>query len=178
MTLLFNNLNLFDNDGINGNVVVPAAAEGSGVCDRVDDLKTLDNLTEARILCVKVRSILVHNEELGGSGVGVAGSRHGENAASVTEVVGHKAVCHKLALDACRLLLVEVCIKAAALDHKALDYAVEDKSCEEARLNQVKEVLNGYGSLLGVKLGDHFAVVLNCEFDLGMIHFWVSFQNM
>ena len=112
----------------------------------------------------------MHNEELGGCGVGVAGSCHGENARGVAEVVGHEAVSDELALDACRLLLLELGVKAAALDHKALDNAVEDETREEAFLNKVKEVLYGNGSLFGVELGDHFAVVFDREFDLRMIH--------
>ena len=47
---------------------------------------------------------------------------------------------------------------------------MEDKTCEKALLNEVKEVFNGNGSLFGIKLSGDLAVVFNCEFDLGMIH--------
>jgi hypothetical protein len=48
---------------------------------------------------------------------------------------------------------------------------MEDKSGEESRINKVEKVLNGYGSLFGVKLCHDLAVVLDSKFDLRMIHF-------
>ena len=73
----------------------------------------------------------VHDEELAARGVGRLGTRHGENAALVLQVV-LDAVEHELALDAVAGAAHAGALGAAALNHEAGNDAVEDQTVIKA----------------------------------------------
>ena len=175
MDLLLNDLDFINDDGRLGNVVVPADAAGFNACDGVQNVKAVGQLAKAGVLRVKVGRVLVHDEELRGSRVGIGGARHGKNAARMLQIVLHKAVGDKLTANGVCGFLLEAFVKAAALNHKALDDAVEDDAAVEAGLNQGQKVLYGGGCLIGIKLCGHFAKVANGDFNHGVFHNSIPF---
>ena len=64
---------------------------GRNACDTVENVETVRELTESRVIAVKVRSVLVHDEELRACGVGVHGTSHGNHASGVLQ--GRRALC-------------------------------------------------------------------------------------
>ncbi|MNI47406.1 hypothetical protein D3C73_1019260 [compost metagenome] len=58
-----------------------------------------------------------------------------------------------------RLLLLHAGFEAAALDHEAVDHAVEHRAVVEAFLDVGQEVLDGLGGLGGIQGDDHIALV-------------------
>ena len=66
------NIYLFHSYGDLGSVGVV----GGDISYLINGLHSGYNLSECCVLTVKMRSVLVHNEELAGGGVGVEGSRH------------------------------------------------------------------------------------------------------
>jgi hypothetical protein len=93
----------------------------------------------------------------------------------VTKVVREAAVSHKFTLDGVGVLFSELLGVSAALDHKALDNAVENESLEKVLADELEKILNGDGSLVGIKLGGHCAEISYCNFDDGILccHFYI-----
>ena len=62
---------------------------------------------------------------------------------------------------------------SSPLYHKAFYYAVENKSVIKFFGNELFEVLNGYGSYVGVKLDNYFSITLNVDYN--KIGFFLDF---
>ena len=86
----------------------------------------------------------MHDEELAAGGVGMLGSRHGEHALRVLQGVIH-TVCGELALNAVAGTAHTCSVGASALNHEALDYAVEDQTVVELPVDQTDKIIYGNG---------------------------------
>ncbi len=64
LKLLLNDFNLFDDNGNFRDIVIPAAAACLDIRYFVDNIKSVNDLSKACILSVKVRGITVHYEKL------------------------------------------------------------------------------------------------------------------
>ncbi|MNT64193.1 hypothetical protein D3C72_2020680 [compost metagenome] len=85
-------------------------------------------------------------EELAGSTVFIGGTRHRNSATQVTQAI------IRFVLDRCLGgFLLHIGSKAAALNHKARDHAVENSVVVVAAVHVVDEVLGGNRSLLTVE---------------------------
>ena len=118
----------------------------------------------------------MHDKELRGSGVGVAGTRHGQNTSLVLQVIGHITVGDELAADGLAGLLIELGSHATALDHESTDDTVKDQTLVESALHQGEEILNRLGCLVGTKLHHDLTQLIgliahlgNCQDDLGEV---------
>jgi len=101
----------------------------------------------------------MHDEELAAGAVGVHAAGHADDAAGVLDGVVD-AVGSKLALDVPAGAADAVAQRAAALDHKAGDDAVEGQTVVEALTDQLLEILTGDGGSFLVQLDvDDAAVV-------------------
>ena len=137
--------------------------------DRVHDLHARGNAAEGGVLIVKRARVAlrgpVHDKELARAAVIItATARHGDNAALVGNGVV-VAVQEKLALNGSRAART-VTLRISALDHKAVDHAVEGQSVIEARLHELYEVFDGDRSRLSVQLDIDHAVVLHRHADV------------
>ena len=114
--------------------------------------------------------ILMHDEELGASGVGGLGTGHGQNTALVTDVV-LDAVEEELALDAVAGAAHAGALGAAALDHEAGNDPVEDQAVVETLIAQGDEVIDALGGLLGVQLALDDAAIFHGDLKSRISHF-------
>ena len=96
----------------------------------------------------------MHDEELASSRVGMHGSCHGKNACLMLQGIV-EAVLGELTFDAVARAAHAGSIRAAALDHEAVDDAVEDQAVIEALFHQADEIVYGVGSNLRIKLRFH-----------------------
>ena len=87
-----------------------------------------------------------------------------------------KAVACKFSLDRIGILLVIILIHTAALYHKVLDNAVEDKTVVEFIGNQLLEILNCCGSDLREESDCDLAVIFN-RYD-NVICFLIGFCEL
>ena len=133
---------------------------GRNACDTVENVETVRKLTESRVITVKVRSVLVHDEELRTCGVGVHGTSHGNHASGVLQGILY-AVGSKFALNLIAGTAHTCSCGVAALNHKACDNSVENKSVIEAFVCKLCEVCNGDGRNFGVKFKSHGAAVFH-----------------
>ena len=157
---LFNDLYGFDNRLCgcgDGSVSVRGLCVGA---DLIYDVHTGRNVSEAGVVAVKMRTVLVHDEELGACAVGKLASRHGDSTSCVLQLVVH-AVTRELALDLLIGASGAVALGVAALDHKIRNDAVEGKSVVEAVTCESNEVLYSDGRGVAVKHNCDGAVVLN-----------------
>ena len=92
-------------------------------------------MTERCILSVQIRRIGVHDEELGACAVVVLGTRHGDHAPLMGNVV-LIAVGTELAHDFGVAAAGSISIGVTALHHKAFDDAVESQPVVEPALCQ------------------------------------------
>ncbi len=100
--------------------------------------------------------VLVVDEELGGSRVGIHGTSHGEGAAFVFQPVV------RLVLDwSTGGLFPHIFIEPAALDHEALDDPMEDGPVVETRVHVGQEVRYGRRGLVGIELDSDGPLVSN-----------------
>ena len=88
-------------------------------------------------------------------------ARHRDRADVVLE-----AVPASFAIGSARRLLLHVRVEAAALDHEAVDDAVENGAVVVIVLHVLEEVLDGLRRLIGIQLEDDHAAV-GLELDRG-----------
>jgi len=160
--------------GLARTVVIIDALPG----DLVDILDALDHLAKGGILPVKMRGVLVHDEELAAGRVRIRGAGHGKHAAAVQQAV-LEAVGGKLALDAVAGAADADALGIAALDHKALNNAVENQSVIKALIDQGDEIVDGVGGDIGIELRlDDIAVFhFDCDNGIVRIHWYdLSFR--
>ena len=125
--------------------------------DLLHDGYAISDLTEHTVTTVwatMVKATVIDrvNEELGGGGVQVVGTSHGDGAELVLKAVA------RLISDRClRVLLLHVRSHASALDHEVRDHTVEDGAIIELIFHIAEEVLNSEGGLLGIKLDNDVA---------------------
>ena len=139
------------------------AVVGGNGCDLIYNLHAAYNLTECRILAVKVGSICVHDKELAGCRVGIVGSCHGDYSSGVLQGIV-EAVCLEFANDVVLGAAHAVTLGISALDHEAGNYSVEDKSVVEALAYKLKEVCYGLGCSLGAELKLDDAAVFHFDY--------------
>ena len=140
--------------------------------DGVHHFHTLDHAAKCSVLTVQIGGIPMNDKELRGCAVIAAGTRHGNHAAHVGNVVGH-AVNGKLTLDIRIRAAHTGSLGVTALDHKALDDTVEDQSVVKALGNKLLEVLgigldgNDLGKLGEIRdsLPDGISVVCACIYN-------------
>ena len=162
-------------DGDNGAVEAVRANGG----DAVYHVHAADDLTEGRVLSVKVRGILVHDEELAAGRIRVHGSGHGEDAGRVAEIV-RETVHREFAADLIAGTAHAVAVRAPALDHEAFDDPVEGQAVVKALIHQGKEVAHGVGGDFRVELRDDLRAVLEFkgylrvgDVDHNVSPFWI-----
>ena len=102
----------------------------------------------------------MHDEELAACAVGVHAAGHADDAADVLDGVVD-AVGGKLALDVPAGAAGAVAQRAAALDHKAGDHAVEGQAVVKALADQLLEILTGDRSGFFVQLDIDDAAVFH-----------------
>ena len=130
-------------DVLDRHVVVAALAAGLHLLDRVDDLAAVDDLAEHRVapalrrLGLEVEEAVVGgvDEELRGRRVRVGGARHRQRVVLVLQAVVGLVLDRRVGR-----LLLHAGLEAAALDHEALDDAVEDRAVVVALVDVVEEV--------------------------------------
>src|SRR5690606_24354784 len=157
-------------------VLMEAAGAGLDLADRVDHVHALADLAEhaiapaLQISGLEIEEVVVGDvdEELRGGRVRGLGARHGDGAALVLEAV----VGFVLDLLAGRLL-VHARLEAAALDHEAVDDAMEHGVVVVAGLDVGEEVGHGDRGLLGVELEGDDAVV-GVQFDCHCGFSWIN----
>jgi len=111
-----------------------------GACggDLVYHIKSLDDLSKSRVSAVQMGTGLMHDEELGACGVRMHGSGHGQDARCVSQIV-LDAVLGELSLDGVARSAGSGALGAAALNHEAVDNAVEIQSVIETLLHEADE---------------------------------------
>ena len=156
---------------VNSVLHVPAVIAGPDVGNFVDHILTLNHLTKACVLPVQVRGVRMHHEKLRGGGVWVTGARHGKHPALVAKGILPETVGGKLPADGTGVPLLHVLVISAALQHKALDHAVEDQPVKKVLFRQRHKIGNRQGCHLGVQLGFHGTEILYFNLNNRMIHF-------
>ena len=138
-------------------------------CNAVENVKSVGKLTECGILTVKVRRVVMHDEELRACGVGALGTGHGQNTALVLQVV-LDAVVEELALDAVAGATHASAFGAAALDHKTGDDSVEDQAVIVVMIAQIDEIINALGCDLRIQLTFDDAAVFHGDLKSRICH--------
>ena len=154
---LFEHAGVGDEHGGNRHVGVDAAGRGLFLLDLVDGVHAFDDLAEHAIAVAvhvgggEVQEPVVHgvDEELGRGAVGIGGAGHRDGAAFVAQaVVG-------FVLDGgVGFLFFHLHVHAAALNHEALDDAVENRVGVEALVDVLEEVFHGDGGFIGVQFDE------------------------
>ncbi len=121
--------------GIIGIAAILALANG------VNDFHAFDNRTEGRVCLVKVVVVDEVDKELAASRVR-AGICHGDSAA-VVFIVGHKLILDGVARSA-----ATGAGRVAALDHKSVNYPVEDDTVIESFADEVGKIACSYGHVV------------------------------
>ena len=154
--LFFDPLGFFDDD--RGQRTIGRTFFDRG--DLVHDIHTLDDLAERGILAIEPRVIRVADEELAARGIRVAGTGHRDGSAHVRSLVVH-AVRAEFALDVVAGAAGPGAKGAPALDHEALDDAMEGQSVIEAFLHELLEILGADGRVFMVRLDFDLAEALD-----------------
>src|SRR6266545_2422766 len=166
---LLRDLRLLDDDVLYGHVGVSPAFAGLDPLDFVDDVPAFDDLSEHAVApslgagrrVIQEAVVLDVDEELARGGMRLGSPRHGHGIAVVLEAVAG------LVLDGSfGRLLAHSRLEAAALDHKAVDDAVEHGVGVEPRFDVGEEILDGLRRALGVQLeGDDAEVGVQPDHD-------------
>src|SRR6266581_102841 len=145
---LLSDLRLLDDDVLDRNVGVSPAAAGLDPLDFVDDVPAFDDLAEHAVApalgagrrVIQEVVVLDVDEELARGRMRLGGPRHGYGIAVVLEAVAG------LVLDGSSSRLVAHSrLEAAALDHEAVDDAVEQGVGVEPRFDVFEKVLDRLG---------------------------------
>ena len=136
--------------------------------DAIHLVHTLQHHTEGGILTVQMGGILMHDEELAACAVGDHGTSHAENAAGVLKVV-LETVGGELALAAVAGAAHAVAVGAAALNHKAVDAAVENEAVIVAGIGQLNEVIHALRRHVGIELGHDLSAGLHFDGCNGIV---------
>ena len=139
--------NFTDNDGFDRYVLMVAAVGSLYLGDFLHHFHTRCNFAEHRIAVAlrgfvfEVQKLIVGgvDEKLAGSGIGIAGTRHGDGANSVLQ-----AVVGFVANGFVGGFLYHVGCESAALNHEAVDDAVEDGVVVKAFAGVADEVGDGF----------------------------------
>ena len=143
-------------------VLVEPAVGGRHALDLVDDVLPAGDLAEHAVApALRARPLVVEkvvvgdvDEELRGRRMRVGRARHRDRVALVLE-----AVAGFVGDRRARRLLLHPGRHAAALDHEAVDHAVEDRVVVVAVAHVLQEIGDGRGRVLGVELERDVAVV-------------------
>jgi hypothetical protein len=157
----------FDDDGFLRNVLMEAFIARGYEADFVDDLGAFGDFAEYGIAPavagggLEVEEAIVGHidEELGSGRMRVVGARHGDGVAGVLEaVVG-------FVLDRCVAgFLLHVGGETAALNHEAVDHAMEDGVVVVAGLDIGNEILDSFRGFFGVEFeGDEAEVGMQLD---------------
>lgn len=157
--LLSDDLNAFEGDAINGRTLF-ATATGFGreVGDQLQHIIASRQLTERGVLAVEKLGFAVAKEKLGTGAVGMLRAGHGDDATNVGLLI---EFCFHFPTGTARAGhagLAFLCVRAAALNHKAFDDAVESRAIIEPIAGQLLEVFDGLRRDIGPEGDSHFAV--------------------
>ena len=135
----------------------------------------IHRLAKGGIGAVQVRGGAHHQEELGTGGVIGLRARHGDDAGHVLDVVLLEAVFGELALDHVAGAAAAGALRVAALQHEAVDDAVENQAVIEALVHEGNKVVHGVGSLVRVQLQLNDAAVVHRDgHNRVFAHFFAS----
>ena len=133
--------------------------------DLVHDVHAAHNIAEHGEIAVKIRCVVLQDEELAGAAVLIGAARHADRAARhgerVVEAVGGKFALH------CRARLAgAVLVRAAAVDSEAVDDAVNGKVVVKALLGEIKELGRRLRGAVCVHLKPDGAVIVHGDLHL------------
>ena len=160
---------------VNSVLHIPAVIAGPDVGNFVNHVFPFDDLAEACVLPVQVRGVRMHHEKLRGGGVRVTGARHGKYAAFVAQGILPETVGGKFPADGAGIPLLHVLVISAALQHKALDHAVEDQPVKKVLFRQRHKIGDREGCHFGVQFGFHRAIVFYLNLYNRVFHFFYLF---
>ena len=103
-------------------------------------IHTFGDFAKACVSAVQMRSSLVHNEELASGRVGMHSSCHGENTLRVAQII-LETVLIKFSFDGISRAAHAGSVRAAALNHKAIDDTVKDEAIIEAFFYKTDEIV-------------------------------------
>lgn len=122
---------------------------GANTLDFIDDIHALSHLTKDGItpalsaFITKIQEVVVFDvdEELRAGRVRIGGSGHGNTAIDIFE-----AIIGFIGDGRTSRLLFHILVEAATLDHKVIDYPVEDRAVVMAALGVFHKIGDGLGS--------------------------------
>src|SRR5690554_4936749 len=153
----------FDHHRFMRDILKRATAAGGHTLDGVDHVHAFNNPSEHRItpgltgggaLVVKEAIVFHVDEKLRGCRVGGAGTCHGQRAAFIAQ-----AMMGFVRDGIAGGFLPQVLVEAAALDHEAVNHAVEHRAIVMAFFYVGQEVFNACGRLLLEQLDGDGAMV-------------------
>src|SRR5699024_9690293 len=153
----------FDHHRFTRDILKRATAAGGHTLDGIDYIHTFydpsehgiaPGLTGVGALVVEKAVVFHVDEELCSSGVRSAGTRHGQRAAFIAQ-----AIIGFVGDGIAGGFLPQVLVEAAALDHEAVNHAVEHRAIVMAFFYVGQEVFNACGSLLLEQLDGDGAMV-------------------
>ena len=112
------------------------------LADGLDDVHAFDYLAEYRVMAVEPLGLRQRDEELRAAGVRAC-IRHREDALAAVPKIRMELVGNRIAGAA-----GAVAFRAAALDHEAIDDAMEDQAVVKAFLDQHDEIARGLRRLV------------------------------
>ena len=117
-------------------------AGGGGGGDLLDPLAAGDDLAEGGVLAVEELGVAVADEELAAGRIRMLGTGHGDHAAGVRAVVELGLHLVARVAGAGDALGAGFGVRATALDHEALDHAVERGAVVETVGGELLEILD------------------------------------
>ena len=148
---LFDNANLFDFNRLHGHIAMPHFVARARFGDFIDHIHALAYLAEHGIAValrggrgvIERRVVGNVDEKLAGSGMRSGGARHGDCADCVFQAVGGFVGNRRIGG-----FLQHIGREAAALNHKAVDHAVENRAVVKAFVGIVHKIGNGFRRFL------------------------------
>ena len=142
---------------LDGGAVLAATAGGES-SDLLEHGVTGSDLTECGVLPIEETGIAVADKKLATGAVGVGGASHGEHTAHVRLLVELGIELVSGITGAGHAACAFFGVRAAALDHEALDDAVEGRAIIETVTGKFFEVLDGFRGHIGPEGNSHVAV--------------------
>ena len=151
---LFNNINFFDFNGLQGHIAMPHFVARARFGDFIDHIHALAHFAKHGIAVVLIggRGVIERrvvgnvDEKLAGSGMRSGGARHGDCADCVFQAVGGFVSNRRIGG-----FLQHIGREAATLNHKAVDYAVENGAVIKAFVGIVHKIGHRFGGFLFVQ---------------------------
>lgn len=149
---------LGDDDGFQGFVAAIFRTAG----DFIDDVHAFKDFAKGGILAIQEQIVGVADEELAAGGIRMHAAGHGNDAAFMAEGI-IESIAAEFAFDGIARSTGADAIGVAALDHEALDDAVERQAIIKAFRDEICEVFRGVGGGFVIELDFDVAQVFNRE---------------